>query len=109
MKSIRVIGTRSRPDDARKRRAVAPEPSAISELRVQLHDMGKAAQPFPTDEARKTYWAKAWELAVVHAATRVAGHRKQFYGLRLAAITSVIIVPSPVGLNLSGTGGSAVR
>ena len=37
------------------------------------------------------------------------GNRKQFYGLRLAAVISAIIVPSLVGLNLSGTGGSAVR
>ncbi len=40
---------------------------------------------------------------------RVEGNRKQFYGLRLAAVISAIIVPSLVGLNLSGTGGSAVR
>jgi carbon monoxide dehydrogenase subunit G len=65
--------------------------------------MGKAAHPFLTDDARKTYWANAWELAVVHAATRVEGNRKQFYSLRLAAVTSAIIVPSLVGLNLSGT------
>jgi hypothetical protein len=109
MKSIRIIGTGNHPDDVPKRRAVAPEPRAIRELRVQLHHMGKAAEPFLTGEARKTYWAKAWELLAVHAATRIEGNRKQFYGLRLAAVTSAIIVPSLVGLNLSGTGGSAVR
>ena len=71
--------------------------------------MREAAEPFLAGEARKVYWAKAWELAVVHAATRVEGNRKEFYGLRLAVVISAITVPSLVGLNLSGTGGSAVR
>jgi hypothetical protein len=71
--------------------------------------MRNAARPFLTDEARKVYWAEAWELSVVRAATRVESNRKQFYGLRLAAIISAITVPSLVGLNLSGTGGTAVR
>jgi len=71
--------------------------------------MRNAARPFLTDEARKVYWARAWEVAVVHAATRVESNRKEFYGLRLAAVISAITVPSLVGLNLSGTGGSAVR
>jgi hypothetical protein len=70
--------------------------------------MRHAAQPFLTDEARKVYWAKAWELRVVHAAIRVESNRKQLCGLRLAAIISAITVPSLVGLNLSGTGGSAM-
>jgi hypothetical protein len=71
--------------------------------------MHNAAKPFLTDEAREVYWAQAWELTVVHAATRVESNRKQFYGLRLAAIISAITVPSLVGLNLSGADGSAVR
>jgi len=104
-----VIGAGNRPADKGKRRPLTRGPKAIRELRVQLHDMRNAAQPFLTSEARKVYWAKAWELAVVHAVTRVEGNRKQFYGLRLTAVISAIIVPSLVGLNLSGTGGSAVR
>jgi hypothetical protein len=71
--------------------------------------MRNAANPFLIDEARKVYWAEAWELSVVRAATRVESNRKQFYGLRLAAVISAITVPSLVGLNLSGTGGTAVR
>src|SRR6266571_7861525 len=84
LKSIQVIGTGSHLDDKRKRRTVAPEPKAIRELRVQLHDMGKAAQPFLIDEARKAYWAKAWELAVVHAATgwKVTGNSSMACGWR---------------------------
>jgi Protein of unknown function (DUF4231) len=88
---------------------MTPTTKALRELRVQLHDMRNAAKPFLTDEARKVYWAKAWELSIVRAATRVESNRKQFYGLRLAAIISAITVPSLVGLNLSGTGGTAVR
>jgi hypothetical protein len=71
--------------------------------------MRDAAKPFLTDEARKAYWAKSWELNVVRAAARVESNRKEFYGLRLAAVISAITVPSLVGLNLSGTGGAAVR
>ena len=71
--------------------------------------MRNAAKPFLTDEAKKVYWAEAWELNVMRAATRVESNRKQFYGLRLAAIISAITVPSLVGLNLAGTGGTAVR
>ena len=109
MSSTPVIGAGTHLPDKKKRRSLAREPKAIRELRVQLHDMRSAAEPFLTDEARKVYWAQAWELTIVHAATRVESNRKEFYGLRLAAIISAITVPSLVGLNLSGTGGSTVR
>jgi len=108
LNSSQTTGAGDRPADKEKP-TLTREPKAIRELRVQLHDMRHAAEPFLTGEARKVYWAKAWELAVVHAVTRVEGNRKQFYGLRLAAVISAITVPSLVGLNLSGTGGSAVR
>jgi uncharacterized protein DUF4231 len=107
--STPIIGAEYHLADKSRRRAPTREPRAIKELRVQLHDMRNAARPFLTDEARKVYWAQAWELAVVHAAARVESNRKEFYGLRLAAVISAITVPSLVGLNLSGTGGSAVR
>jgi hypothetical protein len=109
LNSTPVIGAGDHPAYKNKRRTLSREPKAIRELRLQLHDMRTAAKPFLTNEARKVYWAQAWELTVVHAATRVESNRKEFYGLRLAAIISAITVPSLVGLNLSGTGGSAVR
>jgi hypothetical protein len=84
-------------------------PKRIKEVRKQLHAMHKAAQPLLTDNVRKAYWTSAWELAVVNAATLVESNKKKFYRLRLVALTSAIIVPSLVGLNLSGTGGVAVR
>jgi hypothetical protein len=111
--STPVIGAQNHPANKNanknKRRALTQEPKAIRDLRAQLHEMRHAAQPFLTDEARKVYWANGWELPVAHAAIRVESNRKQFYGLRLVAIISAITVPSLVGLNLSGTGGSAVR
>ena len=109
MSSTPVIGASGHPADKTKRRSSTREPKAIRELRVQLDDMGNAAKPFLTTEARRVYWAQAWELNVLHAATRVERNRKEFYGLRLAAVISAITVPSLVGLNLSGTGGSTVR
>ena len=109
MSSTPVVGAAPHPADETRRRSQAHGPKAIKELRLQLHDMRNAARPFLTDDARKVYWAQEWELTVVHAATRVESNRKDFYGLRLAAIISAITVPSLVGLNLSGTGGSTVR
>ena len=109
MDATRVIGTKHYPGGKTKQRTLTREPKAVRELRVQVQDMRDAAKPFLTDEARKVYWAKAWELSVVHAATRIESNRKQFYGLRLAAVISAITVPALVGLNLSGTGGSAAR
>jgi len=82
---------------------------AIRELRAELRAMHRAAEPFLTSDARVAYWSQVWELGVIHAVLRVQSNRKQFYGFRLTAITSAIIVPSLVGLNLSGTGGTAVR
>jgi hypothetical protein len=109
LSSTPVIGAGIRPANKKKRRSLTREPKAIRELRVQLHDMRNAAMPFLTDDARKVYWAQSWEVTVVHASIRVESNRKEFYGLRLAAIISAITVPSLVGLNLSGTGGSTVR
>ena len=83
MSSTPVNGAGTRPAGENKRRSFAREPKAIRELRAQLHDMRNAAKPFLIDEARKVYWDQAWELTVVHAATRVESNRKEFYGLRV--------------------------
>jgi hypothetical protein len=82
---------------------------AIKELRTELRAMHGAAQPFLTSDARVAYWSQVWELEVIRAALRIESNRKQTYGFRLTAISSAIIVPSLVALNLSGTGGTAVR
>jgi hypothetical protein len=109
MSSTQVIDVERHSVDKTKQRTVTRKTKALRELHAQLRDMRNAATPFLTNQARKTYWTEAWELNVVHAATRVEGNRKEFYGLRLVAIISAITVPSLVGLNLSGTGGTAVR
>jgi hypothetical protein len=59
LNSTQTIGAGNHPADKGKRRTLTREPKAIRELRVQLHDMRSAAQPFLTGEARKVYWAKA--------------------------------------------------
>jgi uncharacterized protein DUF4231 len=82
---------------------------AIKELRTELRVMHSAARPFLNSETRVAYWTQVWELEIVRAGLRIESNRKQFYGFRLIAISSAIIVPSLVGLNLSGTGGTAVR
>jgi len=82
---------------------------AIKELRIELRAMHGAVKPFLTNDARVAYWSQVWELEVIHASLRVESNRKQTYSFRLTAISSAIIVPSLVGLNLSGTGGTAVR
>jgi hypothetical protein len=109
LNSSKVTGTETHSADRNNRRTSAREPKTIRELRVQLHHMRVAADPFLTNEARKAYWANAWELDVEHAVARVESNRKEFYYLRLVSISSAITVPSLVGLNLSGAGGSAVR
>ena len=82
---------------------------AIKALRAQLHDMHAAAQPFLTDDSRESFWRGAWEQTVIYAALRVRSNKRQYYGFRLTAIISAIVVPSLVGLNLSGIGGTAVQ
>jgi len=82
---------------------------AIRELRTKLRAMHAAALPFLTTDARVAYWTQVWELEIIRGALRIESNRKQFYGFRLTAIISAIIVPSLVGLNLSGTGGMTVR
>jgi hypothetical protein len=109
MSSAQVIDTERHSVGKTKQRTVTRKTKALRELHTKLHDMRNAAKPFLINEARKTYWTEAWESNVVLAATRVESNRKEFYGLRLVAIISAITVPSLVGLNLSSTGGTAVR
>lgn len=86
-----------------------PEPTPPPELGTQLEQMHDVVEPFLTDAGRLAYWSVRWEAYVVFAARRVISNRKQFYILRLVAVSSSVIVPSLVGLNLSGTGGIWVR
>jgi histone H3/H4 len=98
------------PGSARNwRRILIRSPRALRELREQPQRISHAAAPFLADDGKKAYWANAWEFHIARAATLMERNRKQAYGLRLTAITSAITVPSLVGLNLSGTGGIAVR
>jgi hypothetical protein len=74
-------------------------------VQLQLWAPGLAAKPFLTDEARKVYWAQAWERTVVRAATRVESNRKEFHGLRLSAIPEVLLVTRRLPWAGPGRGG----
>jgi len=80
------------------------------ELDKRLLNMHYAVQRrFPIlDESQKADWSE-WEYQVRHAAMQVEARKNEFYRARIIAVASAIIVPSLVGLNLSGTGGTAVR
>jgi histone H3/H4 len=89
-------------------RSLSRTPRARRVLRKELQRISQAAAPFLTDDGKKAYWAE-WEVRIAHAATLTERNRKQVNVLRIAAITSAITVPALVGLDLSGTGGMAVR
>jgi Protein of unknown function (DUF4231) len=83
--------------------------SAILDMKYRLYTMHQAAEKsFLTDESRIAYW-KEWHYAIMHAEWRAITCQTQYYILRLVALISAIVVPSLVGLNLSGTGGTVVR
>lgn len=90
---------------SRQRRGHGPP----KEVHDQLEQMYAAAEPFVADAGRRAYWKARWETYVVLAAGRANSNRGQFYWLRSLAVGSSVVVPSLVGLNLSGTGGVAVR
>jgi hypothetical protein len=83
--------------------------SDMKQLQERINTMNKAIGPLlAADEAKKAYWSE-WEYNLVYAAWAVEHDKWAFYSLRTVALISSITVPSLVGLNLSGTGGSVVR
>jgi hypothetical protein len=68
----------------------------------------KALERFLTNDSDRASWAR-WKNEVARAIKNTESSRKWFYFLRTLALISAIAVPSLVGLNLSGTGGSVVR
>jgi hypothetical protein len=77
-------------------------------LMERIDIMHTAAGTFFTDEAREASWTK-WRDAVAMADRGVNINKRAFYSLRIVVLVSAITVPSLVGLNLSGTGGTIVR
>jgi hypothetical protein len=59
--------------------------------------------------AQQDYWNTVWAPAVRRAFRNVNLNRMWFYSLQGASTAAAVIVPALVGLNLSGTGGVAVR
>jgi hypothetical protein len=55
------------------------------------------------------YWSNVWKAAVQAAAKKMSDNRTWFYRLQAVSSAAAVIIPALVGLNLSGTGGVAVR
>jgi Protein of unknown function (DUF4231) len=75
---------------------------------AEIAELEKAAKRFLGDEVTTATWAR-WKNAALLATRDTEHSRAAFYTLRTVALVSAISVPSLVGLNLSGTGGSVVR
>lgn len=82
--------------------------ASVKELQERIAEMKTALSPLLTDKAKDAYWSE-WEYHVVDSALSVGTDKKAYYSLRTIALISSITVPSLVGLNLSGTGGTVVR
>jgi hypothetical protein len=83
--------------------------SYMAALRERIDVMQKAIQPLLTGNLVRTARWEDWKYNLLHAAWREKGNKSGFYHLRLVALVAGIAVPSLVGLNLAGTGGSVVR
>lgn len=83
----------------------------VKAFRAQIRAMHEAAAPsfLKDNPVRESFWCHKWERTVIYAASRVEDNRRRFYGYRLVAAISAVVVPSLVGLDLSGTGGEAIR
>jgi Protein of unknown function (DUF4231) len=77
-------------------------------LMERMDIMHTAAGTYFTSEAREASWSK-WRDTVVMADRMVNINKRAFYSLRIVVLVAAITVPSLVGLNLSGTGGTVVR
>lgn len=93
-----------------------PDPCQATDKRGHDHDvllqmraMHAVVKPHLQDPTQEAFWTARWETYLLLAARRVHSNRTQFYRLRAVAVISSVIVPSLVGLNLSGTGGIWVR
>jgi hypothetical protein len=82
---------------------------AIKKLQGRIDTMNTAVLPLLADsEAKKAYWSE-WRYHVIDAAWAMEKDKLAYYSLKTVALISSIIVPSLVGLDLSGTGGGVVR
>jgi hypothetical protein len=97
------------PDGALDPCRVQAPPGRDEDVRSEMRAMHDVVRPFLHDAERAAFWTARWEHYVLFSALRVNSNRKQFYVLRGVAVISSVIVPSLVGLNLSGTGGTLVR
>jgi hypothetical protein len=79
--------------------------AALKWPQTEIQKMEEGAERFLTNDVNRASWER-WKIAVITAVRDTENSRKAFYILRTIALISAITVPSLVGLNLSGTGGS---
>jgi hypothetical protein len=82
--------------------------AAVKGPQAEIQEMEKGAERFLTNDVNRASWER-WKIAVITAIRDTEHSREAFYIFRTIALISAIAVPSLVGLDLSGTGGSVVR
>src|SRR5215471_8968766 len=83
--------------------------SYITETRRRILAMQEAVQPMLVDDKVRTARWEDWKYHLLHAAWRGQRDRRAFYRIRIVSLTSFIIVPSLIGIDLAGMENVAVR
>jgi Protein of unknown function (DUF4231) len=83
-------------------------PDVGTPLSIQLDYLEQLIKPY-LKPAQFQYWSNVWKAAVYAAAKKIHDNRIAFYRFQGISSAAAVIIPALVGLNLSGTGGVAVR
>lgn len=83
-------------------------PDVGTPLSMQLDYLEQLVKPH-LSSGQFGYWSNVWKAAVQAAAKKMSDNRHWFYRLQGVSSAAAVIIPALVGLNLSGTGGVAVR
>lgn len=83
-------------------------PDVGTPLSAQLDYLDQLVKPH-LSTGQFGYWSNVWKAAVRSAANKNSSNRTWFYRFQAVSSASAVIIPALVGLNLSGTGGVAVR
>jgi hypothetical protein len=75
---------------------------------MQIDYLEQQVKPCLT-AAEFEYWSNVWKAAVHAAAKKMSDNRHWFYRFQGVSSAAAVVIPALVGLNLSGTGGTAVR
>jgi hypothetical protein len=61
------------------------------------------------DHVQSLFWTLVWQRAVRTAAAKLHSNRVRLYFFQATATAAAVTIPALVGLNLNGSGGTAVR